>query len=336
MSTLRIELVLEDIEKWNGNMVIRLDGKGISVNGGPAAGTHGDLLFPFMEKLIAEFREMGSARTAETYRCALNSFKRFREGRDVAVSDITQDMAGRYEKWLRNRNLSLNTISFHMRIMRSAYNKAVDRGLAGDTHPFRHVYTGIPRTPKRALSLAAVRAIGHVQSTDPALCYARDMFLFSFYTRGMSFVDMAYLKKTDISNGWLRYKRHKTGQAISIKWERCMQDIVNRLPAQDSGFLLPIIRSPNGKERNQYRHRQNDINRQLKTIAHIIGLDCNLSMYAARHSWANIAKEINAPLDIISNAMGHTSEKTTRIYLKSLSLDKIDSINARIIKLMGH
>lgn len=334
MSTIRIELILENAEKLKGNVVIRLDGKEISITGEKERRNRDLFFFPFMEKLIGQFQEMKSTRTAETYRYTLNSFRKFRRGKDIAIADISQDVAMCYEKYLRNNNLSLNTVSFHMRIMRSAYNKAVDKGITDDMHPFRHVYTGIPRTPKRALSIQAIRNIGQVQSSNPEICYARDMFLFSFYTRGMSFVDMAYLKKTDIQNGWLRYKRHKTGQTICIKWERCMQEIVNRLSMTSNIFLLPIIHSSNGKERNQYRYKQYGINRQLKKIARITGLDSNLTMYVARHSWASIAKEMNAPLDIISNSMGHTSEKTTRIYLKSLSLDKIDKINARIIKMM--
>lgn len=334
MSTVRIELILENIEEFKENIVIKLDGKDMSVTSDKSGKRREELFFPFMERQIAELLEMGSMRTAETYRYALNCFKRFRHHEDIALSDISQDVAIRYERYMKKKNLSLNTISFHMRIMRAAYNKAVYKGLTDDAHPFRHVYTGIPRTPKRALAIQDIRKIGQIHSANPAICYARDMFLFSFYTRGMSFVDMAYLKKTDIKNGWLCYKRHKTGQTICIKWERCMQEVVNRLPSANGIFLLPIIHSSNGKERSQYRYKQNEINRQLKAIALTIRLDSNLTMYVARHSWANIAKDMNAPLDIISNGMGHTSEKTTKIYLKSLTLDKIDKINARIIKMM--
>ena len=122
--------------------------------------------------------------------------------------------------------------------------------------------------------------------------YARDMFMFSFYSRGMSFVDMAFLKKTDIQYGFLTYRRKKTGQLLSIKWEQCMQDIIQRYPCDDSIYLLPIVNSTKDNERTQYRSRQRAINNNLKKIAKNLGLDCNLTMYVARHSWASAALEM--------------------------------------------
>jgi len=333
MPTLKIELILEDVEHMGTEVVVRVRKDGI-ITDHRAGASPGPNFFPFLETLISELHEMGSTRTAETYRCALNSFRKFRNGRDLRISEISQDLMARYEKYLRGRNLSLNTVSFYMRKMRAAYNRAVDKGFAPDARPFKHVYTGIPGTAKRALSLQDIANIIHLQSRDRHVCFARDMFLFSFYTRGMSFVDMAYLRKTDLRDGWLHYKRHKTGQSIIVRWEKCMQDIVDRYTLPNPVFLLPIIHTLNGKERNQYRNIQNHINRQLKSVARTVGLEGNLTLYVARHSWADIAQQINTPLDVISKGMGHTSEKTTKIYLKSLSLDKIDRVNATIIKML--
>ena len=161
--------------------------------------------------------------------------------------------------------------------------------------------------------------------------FARDMFMFSFYTRGMSFVDMAFLKKTDIEYGFLTYRRKKTGQILSIKLEQCMRDIIQRYPCNDSTYLLPIVNSNKDNERTQYRSRQRAINNNLKKIAKELGLDCNLTMYVARHSWASAALDIEIPIEVISDGMGHTSEKTTRIYLKSMDNRRIDFANERII-----
>jgi integrase len=218
-----------------------------------------------------------------------------------------------------------------MRILRAVYNRAVDSELIFDSRPFRHVYTGVDKTLKRAIPISDISAIRSMAKIKKSMEYARDMFMFSFYTRGMSFVDMAFLKKTDIQYGFLTYRRKKTGQLLSIKWEQCMQDIIQRYPCDDSIYLLPIVNSTKDNERTQYRSRQRAINNNLKKIAKNLGLDCNLTMYVARHSWASAALEMEIPIEIISDGMGHTSEKTTRIYLKSMDNRRIDFANERII-----
>lgn len=163
-----------------------------------------------------------------------------------------------------------------------------------------------------------------------ALHFARDMFLFSFYTRGMSFVDMAYLKKTDLDNGILTYKRRKTKQQLSIKWEKCMQDIVNKWPSYNE-YLLPIITTAGKDERTQYKSYQKDVNQQLRKISKMLKMRKGITMYVARHSWASIAKNMNIPLGVISDSMGHTSLKTTQIYLNAIDMDIINKANLKII-----
>lgn len=285
----------------------------------------------FMNSLIERLNVSGRERTAETYRSALNSFMRFSAG-DVPLGSLTSEMMKDYERYLVNRGATLNTVSFYMRILRSAYHKAVKAGLVVDCNPFGGVYTGVANTAKRALSLEDIRRIKQLPLTDASMRFARDMFMFSFYTHGMSFVDMSYLKRRSISDGWLTYHRHKTRQKIMIRWERCMQEIVDAHPSGHEEYLLPIIKRSNGKERNQYRGKQSEVNRQLGQIGREIGLSSNLTMYVARHSWASIAASMDVPIDVISKGMGHTSEKTTRIYLRSLEWSKIDEVNSLIIE----
>lgn len=171
------------------------------------------------------------------------------------------------------------------------------------------------------------------KSSTPSLEFARDMFLFSFYTRSMSFVDMAYLQKSDLCNGTLSYIRRKTGQPIIIKWEKCMQNIVEKYDIPESHYLLPIIKPKSEiKERLQYIYMSHNINRNLKTIGRQLQLPTPLTMYVARHAWASIAKSKKIPLYVISESMGHDSETTTRIYLKSLDTTSIDRANSIIQK----
>lgn len=167
-----------------------------------------------------------------------------------------------------------------------------------------------------------------------SLDYARDMFLMSFYLRGMSFVDMAFLRKTDLSQGYISYRRRKTGQPLTIKWTDEMQGIVNKYPVNSTRYLLPIITNPAVNELNAYRRCGYRINFNLKIVAELASLKIPLTLYYARHSWASIARSKGVPLSVISEGMGHDSESTTRIYLASLDVSVIDSANSLIISLL--
>ena len=253
----------------------------------------------------------------------------------MPLVDICCSSMERYQSFLKNRGICMNTISFYMRILKATYNKAVREGIVDDRHPFEHVYTGVAKTSKRALSLIQIREIRSMNLSNKWEQLARDLFLFSFYTRGMSFVDMAYLRKENLKDGVLHYVRRKTGQQFSIKWEEQMQVIVERYFVSGNPFLLPIIKRPGTSERSQYRYSQYKINQSLANIGRQLSFPCILTMYVARHSWANIAKSINIPLNIISEGMGHSSEKMTSIYLKSIEEAKIDSENHKIISLIN-
>jgi len=237
-----------------------------------------------------------------------------------------------YEASLKSYGVAMNTVSFYNRILRAVYNRAVEKEMTVQRYPFKHVYTGIDKTVKRAVPLKIIKRIKDLDlSFKSSLDFARDMFLFSFYTRGMSFIDMAYLKKKDLQNGILSYRRRKTGQQLFIKWEKSMQEIIDKYPANENGYLLPIIKTDRN-ERLQYRNALRLVNNKLKEISVSIGLQAKLTMYVSRHSWASIAKSQNIPLSVISAGMGHDSENTTQIYLASLDNSTIDKANDLILK----
>ena len=260
---------------------------------------------------------------------------RFRQGKDVLWKDFDADLTASYEAYLKSTGVSMNTISFYNRILRAVYNRAVEKGFTKQVFPFKNVYTGVEKTIRRGLPIT-IRNIRNLDlSHCPSLDYARDMFLFSFYTRGMSFVDMAYLKKNDLKNGILTYRRKKTGQRLCIRWERDMQDILEKYHiSQESPYLLPIIHKIGKEERKQYNNALHLVNKKLKFIGSILQLSIPLTMYVARHSWATVAKSKNIPLSVISEGMGHDSENTTLIYLASLNTEIIDKANKLILDLL--
>ena len=291
-------------------------------------------LFTFMHGVIAQLKQLGKTRTSETYTATLKSFMAFRESQDVPLDGISSDMMLLYEAHLKTRDVSMNTISFYMRNLRAVYNRAVEKGLTPQNKPFRHVYTGVDKTIKRAIPIKEIKALKELDlSLKPSLNFARDMFMFSFYTRGMSFIDMAYLKKSDLQNGILTYRRRKTGQQLSIKWEKCMEDIVSKYPQNQTDYLIPIIKET-VNERRQYDNALHLVNYHLKDLSSMLKLQRPLTMYVARHSWASAAKARNIPLSVISEGMGHDSEATTQIYLASLETSVVDKANKMILGLL--
>lgn len=270
--------------------------------------------------------------TADTYRQTLSSITTFRNGADISLSMLTAPFVESYESWLRSRRLCRNTTSFYMRILRSVYNKAAAEGIVPKGNPFATVYTGVDKTSRRAVSLADISRIKALNlAAHTPLAFARDMFLFSFYMRGMSFVDMAFLRKKDLNNNYVVYSRKKTGQQLTVRWERPMQAIVDAYGPSSTQYLLPVIVREDGTERSQYLNAMLRVNRNLKKIGVMAGIPIPLTMYVARHSWATAAKEKDISIGIISQAMGHDSENTTQIYLASIKTGKIDDANRDIL-----
>lgn len=290
-------------------------------------------LFNFMESIIAKLKQNGKVRTSETYKSTLNSFKKFRQDEDIMLDCLTSEIMEAYEAWHHKRGVAPNTISFYTRILRAVYNRAVEDDIIENRNPFRKVYTGVDKTVKRALPLPVIKKIKALDlSLTPALDFARDMFLMSFYLRGMSFIDMAFLKKSDLKNGYVTYRRRKTGQQLIIEWTKEMQMILDKYPENKSDYLLPIIRNSGLNERCTYRNTGYNINHNLKRIAGMVGVTIPLTLYVARHSWASAAKAKGIPLSVISEGMGHDSESTTQIYLASLDTSVVDKANSLILK----
>ena len=290
-------------------------------------------LFNFMENLIVKFKLNGKTRTSETYTSALSSFKKFSKDEDIMLDCLTSEVMEAYEAWHKQRGNSPNTISFYTRILRAVYNRAVEEDIIENRNPFRHVYTGVDKTVKRAIPLSHIKKIKALDlSLSPPLDYARDMFLMSFYLRGMSFIDMSFLKKTDLKNGYIVYRRRKTGQQLTIEWTPEMQTIIDKYPDNPTQYLLPIIKTEGINERCAYRNIGYNINHNLKKIAGMVGIKIPLTMYVARHSWASVAKSKGIPLSVISEGMGHDSEATTQIYLASLDTSVVDKANSLILR----
>ena len=301
---------------------------------GPTEGTPSDpvRILRHTAELNKQLRKIGKSRTADRYATTLNSLKRYLKADDVPLEEMDGTFVLGYEQWLKECGLCRNTTSFYLRNLRAIYNHAVEDGLVVASPLFKHVYTGIDRTAKRALPLDILQRLKALDLTlHPGQELARDMFLFSFYTRGMSFIDMAQLTKSNLQDGVLTYRRQKTSQQLHIRWEAPMQEIVTKYQSENTPYLLPLATGKGATFRKRYRNTYDRINKELKKIGKLLGLSIPLTTYVARHSWASVAKSKNVAISTISEGLGHDSEKTTRIYLSSLDTSVIDTANSLII-----
>lgn len=293
--------------------------------------TEGKGMFDYLRDQIDRLNSIGRIRSSEAMRSALKSFMQFRGGMDLSFERFDSSLMEQYEAHLKHRGITRNTSSFYLRNLRSAYNNAVHDGIAENKSPFDRVYTGVDKTQKRAINIEELRKIKSVDlSGCPSLCFARDILLFSFYTRGMSFVDIANLKKKDYHDGYITYQRKKTNQRLSIEVEPELKAILDKYKSFTQ-YLLPLITDENGKERTQYRNQLVRINRNLRKLGKIVGLSIPLTTYVARHAWASIAQSKGIALPVISKALGHDNEITTQIYLDSIRAFEVDKANRAIL-----
>ena len=287
----------------------------------------------FFTKQIQKLKNDNRRGTARNYNKTLKSLKAFMKNTDSTFNIVTEQFVESYNTFLIQRGVVRNTISFYMRIFRSVYNKAVAQKIVEQTFPFKNVYTGVDKTRKRAVTETVISQLLSIDlKKSKALQFARDLFIFSFYTRGMAFVDIVFLKKSNIQNGYITYVRHKTGQELTIKIETKLQNIINRYEKKDSPYVFPILNTEDeNKAYSQYEIALNYYNRQLKRLSNFLEPNINLSSYTPRHTWATTARNKNVPLSIISAGMGHSSERTTLIYLTKIENSVIDEVNKTII-----
>ena len=292
-------------------------------------------VFAFFRQQIAKKEQMQCIGTKNNYTNAANRFMEFRNQEDLTFSQMTSEMMEMYQAWLFNRGVGQNTVSFYLRTLRTLYHKAVEAGQAPPNDIFAHVQTGSVRTAKRAITVKYIRKIEKLDlPRGSSLDKARDLFLLSFYLRGMAFVDMAFLKKTDLKCGLVSYNRRKTHQNINIEWMKPMQAIIDKYAEQtkDSPYMLPILTGKEDTPYSAYRKVEHNTNYNLKNIGKMIGLKIPLTTYVARHTWASVALHMNIPVAPISEGMGHNSYKTTQIYLESIDVATINEANKKIIQ----
>lgn len=353
----------------------------------------GGAIVPFVDKLCREMESQEQVSSVRSYKTALRRLESFLGKDGMTFSRITPLNMERFEKALYAEGLSRNTVSSYMRSLRAIFNKAIAHGIIEEkgTSPFACVFTGVEETRKRSLTRMELQQLvnwelyhteengkkdegnteneeGNKESSSLSKMFrARQLFTFAFFAQGMSFVDMAYLKKRDVKEDVICYRRRKTGQYIEVTLTPQLRKIIQEFgdEVQDSPYVLPIICRPGENERLQYESalrlqnkwlgrlaahlkiengelrmkeketKKNNMYEPIKNNSSFSILQSSLSTHVARHSWATIAKQQHLPIGVISECLGHTSEKTTRIYLGAFDRKIIANANRKIARLIS-
>ncbi|TWV14419.1 site-specific integrase [Bacteroidaceae bacterium HV4-6-C5C] len=293
----------------------------------------------FTLSLIKDLTLSGRYGTAHAYSCAMNRLLGFASNPDLSFESFTPEFLKRYEQYLLSEGRKRNTVSLYMRMLRAICNQAVRLHIANlPAGLFSEVFTGTDTSRKRALTPACISQLREADlSQYPHLEAVRDIFLLSFYLRGIPFVDLIRLRKVDIDNGVLRYRRSKTGCLLTIRVEPCARVILKKYTSgtSDSSYLFPVIKDSGFLGYRQYQKALRGYNTLLGELSLLLGLKVKLTSYVARHSWATAAYHQGIPVSVISESLGHASEKITYTYLASFDNHTLNKANRKVIGLVS-
>lgn len=290
------------------------------------------------ELYIDRLREEGRYSTAHVYKNALFSFSVFCGTCNVSFRQITRESLRLYGQYLYENGLKLNTISTYMRMLRSIYNRGVEAGNAPFVpRLFHEAYTGIDVCQKRVLTAAELHRLLFDDPRSERLRRIQDIASLLFQLCGMSFADLAHLEKSALENNILRYNRIKTKTPMSVEVLDSAMVKIDRLRSVRKSqpgcpdYLLDILCGDKSrKDEKAYREYQSALrwfNNSLKELARALHLKSPVTSYTLRHSWATIAKYRGVSIEMISEALGHKSIKTTQTYLKGFGLEERTEVN---------
>lgn len=295
-----------------------------------------DSFLHFAGQCVEELLQAHRIGTARSYKGLINVLKDYRKGRDLLFKEVTYEFLAKFETHHKSKGNGVNGLAVYMRTLRAIYNKAIKSGVADkELYPFDDYKIKTAPTEKRALDGELLKKIIQLDLPANHPCFdTRNYFLASYMMYGMNFADMAYLEKSAVEHGRVRYRRRKTSKLYDIRITPPLEKILAHYMQQDpdSRFVFPILKrdTPALREKDIQWARKR-YNKKLKLVAALCGINSNLTSYVSRHSFATQAMLLNVPVTAISTMLGHSSLKTTEIYLKGLPADVLDDYNERIL-----
>lgn len=300
----------------------------------------------FFDEEIQRLKNIGSLSYSDTFKATKSVIYKYSGDNDnLKFTDIDYSFLKGLETYCFENSAKSNTVSVYMRTFRTLFNSAIKNDLCKESnYPFKsrnnpngysleHLNT---QTQKRAITHMQMKKIKNFKTKPGSrLFHSKNIFMFSFYTIGMNFIDMANLKWSDIINNRIEYKRAKTGEQFSIKIQPELKKIIDYYKKnKNSEYVLPIFNDTHVTVEQKYNRKKKVLkhfNDDLREIAGKVKIDFNITSYVSRHSWATIQKEKGTPTAIISEGLGHKTEAITQTYLKKFDNEVLDKANENLL-----
>ena len=303
----------------------------------------------YIPEVIGMLKQEGKFPAMHVYACTLRSYEKFcaeeRHPKNTTASlsmqeIFTPERLKEYEDWLAGQQSSPNTISTYMRTLQAVYNRWMSPGIEGyNPVLFKDVYTKVESRTKRALTAEQMEQL---RNTDFSVLTLRQQqvltyFLLMFMLRGMPFIDLAHLRKSDLRNRRITYRRHKTGKLMVVDVPPDAMRLLQKYRDKtDSEYLFPLLHGGLFMEEHHHRYQETlrHFNRELARLMKQLLPGVSVSSYTARHTWATLAYHSGVPVGLISQSLGHSSIRVTMTYLKPFDAEVIDRINRQVISLV--
>ena len=303
----------------------------------------------YMPEVIGMLKREGKFPAMHVYACTLRSYEKFcaeeRHPKNATASlsmqeIFTPERLKEYEDWLAGQQSSPNTISTYMRTLQAVYNRWMSPGIEGyNPVLFKDVYTKVESRTKRALTAEQMEQL---RNTDFSVLTLRQQqvltyFLLMFMLRGMPFIDLAHLRKSDLRNRRITYRRHKTGKLMVVDVPPDAMRLLQKYRDKtDSEYLFPLLHGGLFMEEHHHRYQETlrHFNRELARLMKQLLPGVSVSSYTARHTWATLAYHSGVPVGLISQSLGHSSIRVTMTYLKPFDAEVIDRINRQVMSLV--
>ena len=279
---------------------------------------------------IQELESANRLRYADMYKCTMHSLIKFNKHLDIPFSDMDTIWLKRYEVWLQSQGLAINTLGTRFRHLRVIYNFAIEEKIVkSEYYPFNSFKVSklSQTTAKRSIQKDEILSVLNYQGQTPLECLAIDLFTFSYLAAGINFGDIARLTKDNILENRLIYIRKKTQKQIKVSLQEQAIKLIQKYSMPDNPYLFPILSSFHKTEQQKVNRIHKiiaKVNKSLKEIGERLNIPIDLTTYVARHSFATVLKRSGVNTSLICEALGHSSERVTQIYLDSFGNDQME------------
>ena len=279
---------------------------------------------------IQELESANRLRYADMYKCTMHSLIKFNKHLDIPFSDMDTIWLKRYEVWLQSQGLAINTLGTRFRHLRVIYNFAIEEKIVkSEYYPFNSFKVSklSQTTAKRSIQKDEILSVLNYQGQTPLECLAIDLFTFSYLAAGINFGDIARLTKDNILENRLIYIRKKTQKQIKVSLQEQAIKLIQKYSMPDNPYLFPILSSFHKTEQQKVNRIHKiiaKVNKSLKEIGERLNIPIDLTTYVARHSFATVLKRSGVNTTLICEALGHSSERVTQIYLDSFGNDQME------------